>query len=914
MLPKYLFLIFLIKKTIEITSDVNCGNDPKKIYNFYVLECVNSNNKALSNITKIPICGNNQIYNLASDNTLICTNCSTNSTPDGFYCTPETINGNNCTDSDYYDDFQSIKTNITCSNKKNLISNNNINLRKTETPHIYYFEENLQSKKKKDEYRNSDSFDFPFPFTEDSNYNENLCALRIYNHSGCSTYFETNNDELLNTLWTFKVVYNEDYNQVEVSSLRLFLKKIYFNGTAEVPIELTNQFIFCSHTYNDEMDFRRFGIIVDNHCYIDLERFQDTPNEPIFYEILIHNGDNNAELNLERVPILIDNIDNENTKNTFSSTNIHLNNETNLPNWKLVYRMFLHENYIQKNYITYAKSIKFRVKMKRQGSSAQIYRPFFEVFYSTRNIENLKEYPKAYVSFQSEYYTEIKHFMSVMLGLLIAACVIVGIIVIYRIWVWIKVNPRDLSPDSWFIDLLVTIIFTLCRFFGVFMFWFCLIISSYWYFFYKLQSRIYLLLPPLRQYDEYYKKFDIIFGLGCATYISYMIFRIYRQVSFDIFFIDWEQEKEIFKNANSSDDIAVVSKYRRYRGAWRMLHVANQFNALQSKRTISLYFSFCWFILFYYRCKWYTREKQVPNIHDTYNAPVNFILRHFLASIIVITAGAIQIIIVRFLQLWIPLKKQEFLDLCSVSNISVFLLDEKLHGYYIHGQAPFGKADANLDELLRFLDEERKGKVRQRGVSGNNEDDIQSYEMYISYVMRTIYDGLYYIQNEAFYAQNQPDLQKVIDERRLGAIFKFIPDLAKKENLDYLNTYMNSELKNKIENVSSNDKIYIKEKNMMERILCYPPDNVELKRTNSQEILLYKDPNLSFDDVLFSGMEWEWFIMDVYLFQLWMRVLDDTEIAIFLTYIIDYTLAFVRKFFGEKNVAKKAVIDERFFS
>ena len=926
MLPKYLFLIFLIKKTIEITSDVKCGNDPEKIYNYYILECVNSNGKSLSKITNIPICGNNQIYKLSIDNTLSCTECinngvPTNSTPDGFYCTPNNITDKVCNETEYYDDFQSIKTEIICSSKKrNLISNNNINLRKTQTQtqsssssHIYYFEENLQSKKKKDEYRNSGSIDISD--LENTNDHENFCALLIYNDSKkCSTYFETNNDELLNTLWTFKVVYNEDYNQVEVSSLRLFLKKIYFNGTADVPIELTNQFIFCSHTYNDEMDFRRFGIIVDNHCYIDLERFKDNPKEPIFYEIFIHNGDNNAELNLERVPILIDNIDNENTTNTFSSTNIHLNNETNLSNWKLVYRMFLHENYINENYITYAKSIKFRVKMKREGSSAQIYRPFFEVFYSTRNIENLKEYPKAYVSFQSEYYTEIKHFMSVMLGLLIAACVIVGIIVIYRIWVWIKVNPRDLSPDSWFIDLLVTIIFTLCRFFGVFMFWFCLIISSYWYFFYKLQSRIYLLLPPLRQYDEYYKKFDIIFGLGCATYISYMIFRIYRQVSFDIFFIDWEQEKEIFKNANSSDDIAVVSKYRRYRGAWRMLHVANQFNALQSKRTISLYFSFCWFILFYYRCKWYTREKQVPNIHDTYNAPVNFILRHFLASIIVITAGAIQIIIVRFLQLWIPLKKQEFLDLCSVSNISVFLLDEKLHGYYIHGQAPFGKADANLDELLRFLDEERKGKVRQRGVSGNNEDDIQSYEMYISYVMRTIYDGLYYIQNEAFYAQNQPDLQKVIDERRLGAIFKFIPDLAKKENLDYLNTYMNSELKNKIENVSSNDKIYIKEKNMMERILCYPPDNVELKKTNSQEILLYKDPNLSFDDVLFSGMEWEWFIMDVYLFQLWMRILDDTEIAIFLTYIIDYTLAFVRKFFGEKNVAKKAVIDERFFS
>ena len=145
-------------------------------------------------------------------------------------------------------------------------------------------------------------------------------------------------------------------------------------------------------------------------------------------------------------------------------------------------------------------------------------------------------------------------------------------------------------------------------------------------------------------------------------------------------------------------------------------------------------------------------------------------------------------------------------------------------------------------------------------------------------------------------------------------IYKYIPDVAKKGNLDYLSTYMNSVLKNKIENVSSNAGVYIKEKNMIERILCYPPDNVEIRNFNTQDIILYKDPNLSFDDILFTGMEWEWFVMDVYLFQFWTRILDNTEIAIFLTYVIDYALAFIRKFFGEKNVAKKAVIDERFFS
>ena len=103
------------------------------------------------------------------------------------------------------------------------------------------------------------------------------------------------------------------------------------------------------------------------------------------------------------------------------------------------------------------------------------------------------------------------------------------------------------------------------------------------------------------------------------------------------------------------------------------------------------------------------------------------------------------------------------------------------------------------------------------------------------------------------------------------------------------------------------------EKNMIERILNVPPNNFEMEK-NDVSLILYKDPNLSFDDVLFSGMEWEWFVMDVYLFQFWMRILDDTEIAIFLTYLIDYALAFIRKFFGEKNIAKKAVIDDRFFS
>ena len=940
MVIKYFLLITIIYKSIEIKMSTECEGN--QVYDYFILDCRELDGQKKSPIFNNIICEDGKYYDINSTNNQIdCFVCpeNTNSTPDGYYCTENKVTGNNCSLCNYYDHFYGIKQNINCSEKcesENGISNkklqnlqennNNINLRKMYTVCLEeenkYISENIYSSL----LDKSITIDNNCSNNTTCQYIANLCVLKMYdnndeickifindfsNNTIPQIYFDPTNNEnnIFNRTMIRSFSYNTDYRDVTNIYFSLFIRKIYFNGTVSPKLEeLTNQFMLCSQTYEDGNDYRHFGVVIDNNCEIDLERFNNE-NETIFYEMYV---DDNGTL--IEVPILIDNINNPNSSNsTFSDTQIYLNNGTNHSNWILVKRFFLFEKVINSNYITYAKFMKFRVNMTRKGSNATVTVPIFEIFYSTKQLGSEVSSHVSYVSFQSEYYTEMKHYMGVMLGLLIAACVLVFIIVIYRVWVWIKLNPKILLPDSWFIDLLITIIFTLFRFFGIFMFWFTLIISAYWYFFYKLQSRIYLFIPPLRLYSKYYEKFDIIFGLGCSTYILYMIYRIYRQVSFSIFFIDWEQEKEIFKNANTSDDIAVASKYRRYRGAWRMLHVANQFNALQSKRVISLYFSFCWFILLYYKCKWSYRESQVPTTKRHENSPVNFIIRHFLSSIIIIGSGAIQMIVVRFLQLWIPLKKQEFLDLCSVSNISVFILDEKLHGYYIHGQAPFGKADANLDELLRFLDEERKGKVRARGFAGA-EEDSQSYEMYISYAMRVIYDGLYYIQNEAFYAQNQPNLQKVIDERKLGMIYKYIPDVAKKGNLDYLSTYMNSVLKNKIENVSSNAGVYIKEKNMIERILCYPPDNVEIRNFNTQDIILYKDPNLSFDDILFTGMEWEWFVMDVYLFQFWTRILDNTEIAIFLTYVIDYALAFIRKFFGEKNVAKKAVIDERFFS
>lgn len=714
---------------------------------------------------------------------------------------------------------------------------------------------------------------------------------------------------------------------IQVNLLDLRLVKYRMDGTYVDRVQLKDELIFCSGKVNDGEDFRAFGKNIIHDCYIDLEKFNDLNEEMFFYEMYLYD---NQSSNFVDVPVLVDNIENEQGQESkilkFKDTPPKMNNETEMKNWKLVRRFFLFDNLSgnkkqQSNtnqnpidYITYAKTIKFVVELQNNREGSKIYVPYLEIFYSTRSTEDIVQNnnPQAYVSFISQYQMDIKKFMDVMLGLFIAINVVVVIIVIYRMYVWVKVNPKELAPDNYFLYFLCTCFFKLCKFWGIFNFWFTFIISAYWYFFYKLQYRVFLLLPPLTEYSKYYKKFDIVFGVACGVYVAFMFYRIYCQVSFDIFFIDWEHDKEIFSNtlATSETETELKTKYLRYRGAWRLLHVANQFNALQSKRCISVFFCFCWFILFYYRISWVNRELHVPrNIFVEY-APSNYLIRHFLASVIVMGAGVIQFVLVRLLQLWLPLKKTEFLDLCSVANISVFLLDEMLHGYYIHGQSPFGKADSNLDELLRFLEEEGKGKIRGRGVS-EEQEDLQCYEMYLSYKMRSTYDGLYYLQTEAMLAQNN-QIDRVVNRNRLGMIFQYFSE--KGIELNKLNTYMNNQLKNKIENISSNNQAYIKEKSCLERILDFPPNNISFTDKNTQDILLFKDPNANFDDVLFSGMEWDWFLMDVFLFQMWTLALKNCEIAIFLTFLCDQILYYIRVFLGEKNISKKAVIDNRFFS
>ena len=56
------------------------------------------------------------------------------------------------------------------------------------------------------------------------------------------------------------------------------------------------------------------------------------------------------------------------------------------------------------------------------------------------------------------------------------------------------------------------------------------------------------------------------------------------------------------------------------------------------------------------------------------------------------------------------------MDLCSVSNVSMLIMDQFYHGYYIHGRTPWGRSDITMAELKEALDREQKGDHRDRSL------------------------------------------------------------------------------------------------------------------------------------------------------------------------------------------------------
>ncbi len=108
-----------------------------------------------------------------------------------------------------------------------------------------------------------------------------------------------------------------------------------------------------------------------------------------------------------------------------------------------------------------------------------------------------------------------------------------------------------------------------------------------------------------------------------------------------------------------------------------------------------------------------------------------------------------------FYQRIISDKIVNFIDLCSVSNISVFILDQNQHGYYIHGRSPHGLTDVNMKQVIMNLHREENQMIGTRGLENNSNEQI--FIMKINKNFKKQYELLfqsYYVRKIIFKSLN----------------------------------------------------------------------------------------------------------------------------------------------------------------
>ena len=131
----------------------------------------------------------------------------------------------------------------------------------------------------------------------------------------------------------------------------------------------------------------------------------------------------------------------------------------------------------------------------------------------------------------------------------------------------------------------------------------------------------------------------------------------------------------------------------------------NELNEIQNYRLISANTSlFCYALVMQgFGIRYWTANDPLLQTEKT-NSEENWVIFFFVSTLVLYTIAAIQYIVRYLIKRWYPLKTEEFVDLCSVCNISVLIFDDSFGGYYIHGRSPYGYTEISTERLRRSLE------------------------------------------------------------------------------------------------------------------------------------------------------------------------------------------------------------------
>lgn len=459
----------------------------------------------------------------------------------------------------------------------------------------------------------------------------------------------------------------------------------------------------------------------------------------------------------------------------------------------------------------------------------------------------------------------------------------------------------------------------------------------YWFVFFKLQQVVSIMLSPMYNYNDQnslYYPFVLHIYLMAFFQFGYVLHMIYTQLNADVFFIDWEPGSS---NANvaDGDEEGNVGKGAGNGGlqsskvsVWRTILVANEFLELQTVRKTNIQFTLFFLAFFLVGMNLQYNATSQPDLNDKSAGEQNIVLRFANTTFFWLILSYAQwlwkfAIYERYLS---EPPEQTFIDFCTIAKISVFMMDEKFHGWYLHCRSPHQFADGTMIELLDMLHKEEAGLVVDRSLD-NAPEDVQSFEIFASGEFRLAFDKVYnnlLLSTSVLQASQpgpgQPGYQRVPGggggggsgrsgsnhgggsgggtERKYDKLFKYWHEV-----MVFLQEWVENNFnKNCLRHI-------IKEKSYFETLFDSAPD----MSLPDQPTIFCPDRKFAYTSTFFLGNEQDLLLLNILVYSLFDLWFNNTILSCLLTYLLEQLLCYVRLEKGKDFLARKTLVDKRFF-
>nr|KAF7419794.1 hypothetical protein H0235_010091 [Vespula pensylvanica] len=333
---------------------------------------------------------------------------------------------------------------------------------------------------------------------------------------------------------------------------------------------------------------------------------------------------------------------------------------------------------------------------------------------------------------------------------------------------------------------------------------------------------------------------------------------------------------------------------------WRAYLVANEWLKLLTKRkiNISLQIISTLVVLEVIGVKYWSLAIPEITIIKHPDVRMNFSLQYAVCAIVYITIYFIQYLTsIIFYERFIKDQMQQFVDLCSIANISVFILEYNYYGFYIHGRSVHGFSDTDLFTLINNLKNEENQLCAHRGlVPGTIE---QNFIVSVTETFRTFYEKFYTEKNFVNSSQSSIPITNRFLKKNIYTSMDW-------NHICNTRVKLNQFLCEFLDHCFKDEDYIIKEQHLIEK-LC----DILYTNTNKTSVF-YIDNDYSFSQVILYGNEWLIGTFEITIFLFVLTLYDNYILAAAVTFILSQLIIVIIKYSGRKNLSSKTLLDERF--